>query len=68
MKSTNAERQAKYRQKRANAQDGESEKRINTYVSIEAFNALEHLSESYELSKKQTLEKVLVSALDTWIR
>ncbi len=63
MKTTNAERQAKYRQKRSSIEGSVSEKRLNTYVSIEAFDALNVLSERYDMTKKQVLEKVLIDEL-----
>lgn len=63
MKTTNAERQAKYRQKRSPVEGSVSEKRLNTYVSTEAFDALNVLSERYDMTKKQVLEKVLIDEL-----
>lgn len=58
MARSTAERQAAYRaQRRLAGKDGDS--RINTWVSANAARALDRLSQHLDLTKRETLERLL---------
>lgn len=61
MAKTAAERQAAYRDRRATAGDN-GERRINTWVDAGVALALDRLAEHHKLSKRETLERVLLKA------
>ncbi len=62
---TAAERQKEYRAKRPFAgEDGNGERRINTYVSTRAALALDRLAKSYGVTKREMLERLVVGAED----
>lgn len=65
MPKTTAERQAAYRATRALAgNDGDGERRINTWVSTKAYLALERLARRYGLTKRQMIERLIVAEDD----
>lgn len=64
MAKTNSERQAEYRSRR---NQGEGERRINTWVSVPADLALERLAKRYGVTKRAMIER-LVLAEDERIR
>lgn len=60
---TNAERQAAYRKSRATAgENGDGERRLNTFISTKASFALDRLARSYGVTKRDLLEKMLIEA------
>lgn len=62
MAKTAAERQKQYRAQRQFAgEDGNGERRITAWVSTRAALALERLSRSYGVTKREILEKLLVA-------
>lgn len=61
MAKTVAERQAAYRDRRATAGDN-GERRINTWVDAGVALALDRLAKHHKLSKRETLERVLLKA------
>lgn len=61
-KEQNAKRQAKYRASRETAKHGDGERCIHAYVDTLVFHTLERLSLHYELTQKDTLEKVIRDA------
>ncbi len=63
MGKTGAERQAKYRAARANAG---GDKRINTWITAEAAEALDRLSKHHKVSKRAMIE-LLATAADQQI-
>lgn len=65
MAKTPAERQKEYRAKRQFAgEDGNGERRITAYVSTRAALALQRLSDSYGVTKRELLEKLLIAEED----
>jgi hypothetical protein len=61
MAKSASERQAQYRNTRSTSGDN-GERRVNTFVTTSAFLALERLSNRYAVTKKEMLEKLLLSA------
>jgi hypothetical protein len=60
---TNAQRQAEYRKNRATAgEDGNGERRLNTFVKTGASLALDRLARRYGVTKREVLEKLLIDA------
>lgn len=60
---TNAQRQAEYRKNRATAgENGDGERRLNTFISSKASFALDRLARSYGVTKRDLLEKMLIEA------
>ena len=59
MAKTAAERQRKYRASRQFAGDN-GERRVSAYVSTRAALALHRLAESYGVTKRELLEKLLI--------
>lgn len=65
MAKTGAERQKEYRAQRQLAgEDGNGERRINTWVSTRAALALDRLAKSYGVTKREMLERLLVAEED----
>lgn len=65
MAKTPAERQKEYRAQRQFAgEDGNGERRINTWVSTRATLALDRLARSYGITKREMLERLVVGAED----
>lgn len=63
MAQTTAERQAAYRARRATAgNDGNGERRLSMWVSTEADLALARLAQRYAVTKREMLERLVVSA------
>ena len=60
MAMTNAERQKKYREARKMNVDG---KRLDTFVSVDTYHALQRLSARADMTIRETIEK-MVLALD----
>jgi hypothetical protein len=61
MAKTAAERQKDYRAKRPFAGDN-GERRLNTWISSSTHFALERLSASYGVTKREMLEKLVLAA------
>lgn len=60
MAMTTAERQAKYRESRHHAgKHGDGQRRINAWVDLGTYLALERISLRYGLTKRDALEKVI---------
>ena len=57
-KKTTAERQADYRARR---NDGEGDRRLNTWISCRAHFALDRLASHHNISKRELLERLIVS-------
>ena len=69
MAKTAAERQKEYRAQRQFAgEDGNGERRINTWVSTRAALALDRLASSYGVTKREMLERLVVDAEDKLIK
>lgn len=65
MAKSNAERQAAYRaNRRFCGPEGNGERQINTFVSTRAAFALERLARHYCVTKKELLERLLISEND----
>lgn len=65
MAKTAAERQKEYRANRQFAgEEGNGERRITAYVSTRAALALQRLSNSYGVTKRELLEKLLIAEED----
>ncbi len=61
MTTSNAQRQAKYRQQRHTAgADGNGERRLNTYISTGASLALNRLARHYGVTKREMLERLII--------
>ena len=58
MSKTTAERQRKYRARRQ--QDGD-DRRLNTWISAQAYSALERLSEHCGTTKREVIEHLLIT-------
>ena len=63
MGKSNAERQAEYRARRAEAGDN-GERRLNTWLSTAAALALERLARHHGLTQRAMLERLLIEAQD----
>lgn len=61
MAKTAAERQAEYRARRA--REGSAERRINAWISTEAYGALEHLASRYGVTRRALIETLLTHEL-----
>ncbi len=62
MAKTPAERQKEYRANRQFAgEDGNGERRVNTWVSTRAALALDRLAESYGVTKREMLERLVIN-------
>ena len=61
MSQSNAQRQAAYRARR---DQGEGERRVNTWISVCAYLALNRLAHRYGVTQKAMLEKLIVEADD----
>lgn len=59
MAKTSAERQAAYRARR---NDGEGDRRINTWICTKADLALERLAHRYGVTKREMIERLVISA------
>jgi hypothetical protein len=67
MAKTAAERQKEYRASRQFAgEDGNGERRLNTWVSTRAALALDRLAERYGVTKREMLERLVV-AEEKWV-
>lgn len=65
MAKTQAQRQKEYRDRRQFAgQDGNGERRLNTWVSTRASLALERLAKRYGLTKRDMIEQLVVREED----
>ncbi|MBU0499689.1 MAG: hypothetical protein KJ558_13425 [Gammaproteobacteria bacterium] len=66
--STNAERQKKYREGRAFAgSDGNGERRLNTWISTAASQALTRIAQHYGVPKREILEGLILGFDDRLI-
>ena len=61
MAKTSAERQRNYRERR---RQGDGDRRLNTWISAQAYSALERLSECRGITKREMIE-LLVITVDT---
>lgn len=69
MAKTPAERQKEYRAQRPFAgEDGNGERRINTWVSTRAALALDRLAKHYGVTKREMLEKLIVAEDEKFLR
>ena len=59
MAKTVAERQREYRARR---QQGEGDRRLNTWISSQAYGALERLSERCGITKREMIELLVITA------
>jgi GH15 family glucan-1,4-alpha-glucosidase len=64
MALTAAERQKRYRQHRSTANQGEGERRLNTWLSTAAFLALKRLAAHEDKSQREILERLILKADD----
>jgi len=62
MAKTPAQRQAAYRARR---NDGEGDRRLNTWISVSAHYALERLATHNNVARREMLERLLCAADDT---
>lgn len=58
---SNAERQARYRAKRATASEN-GERRLNAWITTAAFQALARLAAHNKLTQREMLEQLLLAA------
>ncbi|MDD5707050.1 MAG: hypothetical protein PHR35_14090 [Kiritimatiellae bacterium] len=65
MAKTSAERQAAYRSRR---NDGEGERRLNGWISVKAYLALDRLARRYGVTKREWLERMVIAADDDVLR
>lgn len=69
MAKTPAERQKDYRAQRQFAgEDGNGERRINTWVSTRAALALDRLAKHYGVTKREMLEKLIIAEDEKFLR
>ena len=61
MAKTSAQRQAVYRSRR---HEGEGIRRLNTWISVPAYCALQRLAEHEGISQRQLIERLLLNADD----
>ena len=61
MGKTSAERQRNYRERR---RQGDGDRRLDTWISAQAYSALERLSECLGITRRKTIE-LLVITVDT---
>ena len=62
MAKTAKERQADYRKRRPHSgQDGNGERRLNTWIGTGAALALERISRRYGVTKREMLERLIVA-------
>jgi hypothetical protein len=64
MATSNAERQAAYRQRRATASDN-GERKLGVYVSTGVKLALARLAKRYDVTEKEMLERLITDADET---
>ena len=64
MRKTNTERQREYRAARATCNNGEGERRLQAWISTKADLALDRLAQRYSLTRRQVLEKLILSTDD----
>lgn len=62
MGKSNAERQAAYRARRKEANQGAGDRRLNTWVSAEADLALDRLAHHYGVTRRAMLERLITEA------
>lgn len=60
MANTAAQRQADYRARRATAAGGSGERRLNTWVSMEAHVALARIARRYGVTQREVLERFIL--------
>jgi hypothetical protein len=69
MAKTAAQRQKEYRQKRPFAgEDGNGERRLNTWISTRASLALERLAKSYGVTKREMLERLVITEEENFLK
>jgi len=61
MAKTAAQRQADYRARRAMATEGSGERRLNTWVSMEAHVALARIAQRYGVTQREMLERFILA-------
>lgn len=61
MELTNAERQAKYRERQ---KYGGQNRRLNTWIDVKAMKSLEKLSKAHGATQRQVLEALLATFMD----
>ncbi len=62
MAKSNAERQKAYRASRHQANDGNGQRRINTFVATKAALALNRLARHYAVTQREMLERLIEEA------
>lgn len=65
MTKTNAERQKAYRLRR---NEGEGDRRLNTWITSNADLALDRLAKHYGVTKRQMIERLACEADDTILK
>ncbi|AOJ67344.1 MULTISPECIES: hypothetical protein [Burkholderia] len=69
MTQTTAQRQAAYRARRETAgKDGNGDRRLDMWMSTEAYLALTRLARRYSVTKRQMLERLIARADDAIVR
>lgn len=68
MALTPAERQRRYRQGRVEANQGEGERRLNTWLSTSAMLALKRLAAYEDTSQRAILERLIIQADDEVVK
>lgn len=69
MAKTAAERQKAYRAKRPFAgEDGNGERRLNTWISTRASLALDRLAARYGVTKREMIEKLVIAEEDMLLK
>jgi hypothetical protein len=62
MAKTNAERQAAYRSKRDERNNGDGERRLNAWITSAADLALDRLARRYAVKRRQMMERLICDA------
>lgn len=69
MAKTPAERQKEYRAKRPfSGEDGNGERRLNTWISTCASLALDRLATRYGVTKREMIEKLVIAEEETVLK
>lgn len=62
MAMTNAERQARYKKMRHQANDGDGEAQLNCWITSQAKLALKRLGKHHGLKQREIIERLILSA------
>lgn len=68
MAQSTAERQKRYRKKRAEANSGEGEKCLSTWLSTKAMLALKRLAAHEQTTQREILERLILTADDELLK